>query len=191
MASKEFVDHYEILEVSPNASSATVERVFRFLAKKHHPDVSNTGDSAFFSKLVEAYDTLRDPQKRAAYDASYERQKQIKSELVAGANAAGDDCIERYKLLSVLYAQRRRDFKKPGIGIGTLETLVSFPVEVLNFHLWYFREKGYIGREESGQISITAAGVDQIESINQATVANQLKLGHRPERLQSSTMQSA
>ncbi len=185
MAAPEFSDHYETLEISPNASAATVDRVFRYLAKKHHPDTSTHNDPGMFTRLVEAYETLRDPQKRAAYDVAHENQNRVNSELVDGANAASDDCLERYKLLSVLYAQRRRDFKKPGIGIGTLETLVPFPAEVLNFHLWYFREKGWIGREESGQFSITAGGVDYIESMNESSVSNKLRLEHRPDRLQN------
>lgn len=186
MTKPEFVDYYEALEISPNANAATVDRVFRYLAKKHHPDTSTHSDVNQFTRLVEAYETLRDPEKRAAYDVTYERQTSVNTELVEGANAAGDDCMERYKLLSVLYAQRRRNFKKPGIGVGTLETLCPFPAEVLNFHLWYFKEKGWVGREESGQFSITAAGVDQIESMNQASVSNKLRLEHRRDRLPES-----
>ncbi|TWU24250.1 Chaperone protein DnaJ [Novipirellula galeiformis] len=189
MSSREFVDHYEVLEVSPNASFATVERVFRYLAKKHHPDLTADSDPNLFTKLVEAFETLRDPHSRAAYDRSYEREKQAQAQLVGSANAAGDDCIERYKLLSVMYAQRKRNFKKPGIGLGTLENMVPFPPETVAFHLWYFREKGWIGREESGQLSISAAGVDQIESMNQAAVTSHLRLEHSPERI--SVMQSA
>ncbi|TWU36114.1 J domain-containing protein [Novipirellula artificiosorum] len=191
MSSQEFVDHYEVLEVSSNASPATIERIFRYLAKKYHPDVTANHDVAQFTKLVDAYETLRDPEARAAYDISYERHKQVNAEIVEGANSAGDDCIERYKLLSVLYSQRRRDFRKPGIGLGTLESLVPYPPEVVQFHLWYFREKGWVGREESGQLSITAAGVDQIESIHQATVSNHLRIEHSPAKITDSPLQSA
>ncbi|GAA5505150.1 chaperone protein DnaJ [Novipirellula caenicola] len=185
---KEFVDYYEVLEVSPNASIATIERVFRFLAKQYHPDLAGNrdqsgGDRKHFSKLVTAFETLRDPQQRAAYDREYQQVNQERAELVDAANAATDDCIERYKLLSLLYAQRRRDFKKPGIGLGTLETMVPYSEQTVAFHLWYFREKGWIGREESGQLSITAAGVDQIEAMNQEAVTSQLRLEHSPERI--------
>jgi len=189
MPAAEFVDHYEVLEVSPNASGTTIERVFRYLAKKHHPDVAKAEDGDLFTQVVEAYEVLRNPQSRAAYDVHYERQKSVNTQLVAGANAAGDDCIERYKLLSILYGQRRREMKKPGIGIGTLETLVPFPPEVLNFHIWYFREKGWITREESGQFSISALGVDHIESMNLPAVSRKLRLEHQPSRIQSQETQ--
>ena len=183
MSAEEFVDHYEILEISPNAGSATVERVFRYLAKKHHPDVSDQNDIVYFTQLVEAFDTLRDPERRALFDAAYEQQKQAKVELVETASNSSDDTIQRYELLSLLYAQRKRNFKKPGIGLGTIESLVNYPAEDVNFHLWYFREKGWIGREESGQFSITADGVDQVDSMNLASASETLRLGHKPERL--------
>lgn len=41
------------------------------------------------------------------------------------------------------------------------------PEEVLGFHVWYFREKGWIQREDNGYLSITAEGVDQIELTGQ------------------------
>ncbi|TWU41212.1 Chaperone protein DnaJ [Novipirellula aureliae] len=175
MSSQEFVDHYEVLEISPNANLATIERVFRYLAKKYHPDINEDHDASHFTRLVDAFETLREPEARKAYDVSHQRHQQVQVELVEGANAASDDCLERYKLLSLLYAQRRRNFQKPGIGLGTLETLVPYTPEVVQFHIWYFREKGWIGREECGQLSITAAGVDYIEAFNQPTVSDQLR----------------
>jgi curved DNA-binding protein len=183
MNDEEFVDFYELLELSPNANANTVERVFRYLAKKHHPDTSPGNDCEIFNNLVRAYETLRDPAKRAAYDAAYERQQDAKVQIIEGANAAGDDCVDRYKVLSVLYSKRRSNFKQPGIGMGTLEQLVGFPPGVLEFHLWYFREKEWVKREESGQFSISAGGVDHIESMNQPAVSDHLRLEHRPDAL--------
>lgn len=183
MNNEEFVDYYELLELSPNANAATVERVFRYLAKKHHPDSSPNNDCEMFNKLVNAYETLCDPAKRAAFDGAYERQQDAKIKIVEGANEAGNDCVERYKLLSILYSKRRSDFKKPGIGMGSLEEMVDFPPEVLEFHLWYFRQKEWVAREEGGQFSITAGGVDQVESMNQPAVTDHLRIEHRQEGL--------
>jgi curved DNA-binding protein len=39
-----FMDYYEILQVSPNADQTTIERVYRLLAKKYHPDNAEEGD---------------------------------------------------------------------------------------------------------------------------------------------------
>ena len=160
----EFVDHYEILEASCNASFETIESVFRFLAKRYHPDCSETGDKQRFSKIVEAYETLRDPERRAAYDKNFEAEKAERSAIVREAGHAASDTADRHHILTLFYAQRRRDMKKPGIGISTLEHMVDIAPEVVGFHIWYFKERGWITREESGVLSITADGVDKIES---------------------------
>lgn len=171
----DYVDYYELLEVSPNASMATIERVFRYMAKRLHPDSSETGDVRKFSKLVDAYQVLTDPEKRAAFDIAYENQRQEKSALVQETGHLNSDSADRHRLLSLFYAQRRRDMKKPGIGVSTLEQVMGLPVEVLDFHVWYFREKGWIMREESGLLSITSEGVDKIESTLSSQREDRLK----------------
>ena len=63
-------DYYEILAVERNASEQDLKSAFRKLAKDHHPD-RNPGDKDAeqkFKELNEAYEVLKDPQKRAAYD---------------------------------------------------------------------------------------------------------------------------
>lgn len=160
----EFVDLYEVLEVSSSASFETIERVFRHLASRYHPDVAVTGDRNRFTQLVNAYEVLGSPQPRAAYDAQYDRFRKQQAELVENAERTGDDCAERHRLLSLFYAQRRRNFKQPGVGISTLESAMKIPIELLEFHLWYFREKNWVKREESGLLSITCEGVDEIEA---------------------------
>jgi molecular chaperone DnaJ len=63
-------DFYEVLGVAKGADEKALKTAYRNLAKKLHPD-SNTGDKALeakFKELNEAYDVLKDPQKKAAYD---------------------------------------------------------------------------------------------------------------------------
>ena len=64
------VDYYELLECERNADEATLKSAYRKLAIKYHPD-KNGGckdHEAKFKAVSEAYDVLKDPQKRAAYD---------------------------------------------------------------------------------------------------------------------------
>ena len=164
MNDRTFVDFYEILELSPGASFETIENTYRYHAKRLHPDAGATGSSEKFKRLVQAYTVLRDPTKRAAYDAAYERNRRDQKSLLVGAEAAADDCAVRHRLLSIFYAQRRRNMQQPGLGITTVEDMMRIPSDLLEFHLWYFREKGWIQRELSGPWSITSAGVDEIES---------------------------
>lgn len=64
---------YDRLGVSPQASTEDIRRAFRQTAKKLHPDTA-AGTEAQMRQLNEAYETLRDPQRRTAYDASLRPQ---------------------------------------------------------------------------------------------------------------------
>lgn len=67
------MNYYKILEVSPNASEEVIRSAYKALAKKYHPDASmNDMDIEEKMKLInEAYETLVDPEKRAAYDTQF------------------------------------------------------------------------------------------------------------------------
>ena len=63
-------DYYEVLGVSRNADASSIKSAYRKLAMKHHPD-KNPGDKkseALFKEATEAYEILKDDEKRAAYD---------------------------------------------------------------------------------------------------------------------------
>jgi molecular chaperone DnaJ len=64
------VDLYTVLGIARDAGDADIKKAYRRLAMEHHPD-RNSGDKAAeekFKEIAEAYEVLRDPQKRAAYD---------------------------------------------------------------------------------------------------------------------------
>ncbi|OZI65210.1 DnaJ C-terminal domain-containing protein [Bordetella genomosp. 1] len=65
----EFKDYYKILGVESSASEDDIRRAYRKLARKYHPDVSKEADAETRMRDVnEAYDVLRDAEKRGAYD---------------------------------------------------------------------------------------------------------------------------
>ena len=65
-----YKDYYSILGVEHGASDEVIKKAFRKLARKYHPDVSKEKDAtARFQEVSEAYETLHDKEKRAAYDA--------------------------------------------------------------------------------------------------------------------------
>ncbi|HEY8050896.1 MAG TPA: DnaJ domain-containing protein, partial [Ramlibacter sp.] len=70
-----FKDYYAALEVPRDADAETIKKAYRRLARKYHPDVSKEPDAeAHFKDVGEAYETLKDPEKRAAYDALGQRR---------------------------------------------------------------------------------------------------------------------
>src|SRR5690348_18342403 len=65
----EYRDYYKILGVQRTAAAEEIKTAYRRLARKFHPDVSKEPDAeARFKQVQEAYEVLKDPQKRAAYD---------------------------------------------------------------------------------------------------------------------------
>lgn len=162
-----FTDYYEVLEISPNANSETIDRIFRYFAQRYHPDNPDTGNRLRFDEIVQAYSTLRDPVKRAQYDIQHKDHWVSHRELADEASdrkGSERDVDIQARLLSILYVKRRRDMENPGIGNVELERLLGCPREHLEFHLWYLKQKGWIGTLENGLLAITVDGVDRTHS---------------------------
>lgn len=160
------LDCYEVMQLSPNADSETVERVYRILAQRYHPDNVETGNAEIFIQLTEAYRILGNPEARAGYDAGYRRTKTLQWKIFDQAEAATGREGEKRKregILELLYAQHLHDPEEAGISIHSLEQFLGCPREHLKVALWYLREKGFIQRTDNGRYSITLAGFEEAE----------------------------
>ncbi len=71
-----YQDYYKILDIERNADKATIKKAYRKLARRYHPDVNSEADAEDkFKELNEAYDVLKDTEKRKAYDQFGENWK--------------------------------------------------------------------------------------------------------------------
>mgnify|MGYP002363673513 FL=1 len=166
------LDFYEVLQLSPNADTETVNRVFRLLAQRFHPDNKETGDAEWFKVLVEAHDVLSNPEKRAAYDARHAHRQKARWKIFENAEAAKGVEGERRKrqgILSLLYLRRMTEPRDPGMSLQELELLLGCPKEHLEFALWFLRENAWIVRADNGKVSITAKGVERAEASGSVT----------------------
>lgn len=165
MAGLETPDYYEVLQVSPNADQDTIQRVFRHLAKRYHPDNPETGDGDRFRQLFDAFQVLSDPEQRVQYDVKHADLKSARWKFLDQESAHDDISVDRRlraALLSILYIARRNDAEKPGVGDLELERALDCPTEHMRFHIWYLKENGWVQRTEAGKLAITASGVDLV-----------------------------
>jgi curved DNA-binding protein len=160
-------DHYEFLQISPNAQAETIHRVYRFLAARFHPDNPETGDPEKFLLLNRAFEVLSDPERRAEYDArlrSKQGQPNPVFESVDFLDGIEGEMNRRLAVLSLLYRRCRANVHDPKISLRDLETAMGFPREYLDFTTWYLRTKKLITREDNSDFALTALGVDYVES---------------------------
>jgi len=161
------IDYYEFLQISPNAESETIQRVYRYLASRYHPDNPTTGDPEKFVRLNQAYDVLSDPEKRRDYDLSLRGRQDGPVPGFDGVDFM--DGIEgelnrRLALLALLYRRCRANVHNAKVTLVEVEKQMGFPREYLDFTTWYLRNKKYITREDNSDFSLTVAGVDFVES---------------------------
>jgi len=97
-----------------------------------------------------------------SYQEYWHSKWKVASE-ASGGTAFGDDWEIRESLLSLLYVQRRRDTRHPGLSDFDMSRLLGKPFELVEFHVWYLKAKNWVERLDTGQLAISALGVDQVE----------------------------
>lgn len=166
MEKQGFVDHYEVLQISPNAQDETIQRVYRLLAQHYHPDNKETGNQELFEQVLNAYRVLSDPERRAAYDVEYRvavgNRWKIFDQSTAIQGLDGEK-RKRLGILTLLCTKRMNEPHNPHVTLIEMEQLLGCPREHLEFSLWYLRETGRIQRGDSGRYLLTAKGLETLE----------------------------
>jgi Mn-dependent DtxR family transcriptional regulator len=70
----------------------------------------------------------------------------------------------RLAIVALLYMQRRNSPYDPGVSLMQVEERMGCPREYLEFTVWYLQKKGYITRSDNSSFSLTADGVDFVET---------------------------
>jgi len=168
MPEMEIPDYYELLEISPQASHETIHRVYRYMAARYHPDNLGTGNLEKFTQLTSAYKVLSEPNRRSEYDAQRAtRQPTIRnpiSSTVDFMDQAEGDLNRRLAVLAILYYRRRIYPNSPEVSLAEIEERMGFPRDYLDFTTWYLAKKRYITRADNSDFTLTAEGVDFIET---------------------------
>ena len=189
VADSSLPDYYEILQVSPQADLDTIQRVYRMLAQRFHPDNAETGNDARFRLVMQAYRALSDPESRTAYDVKHKAATALRWRIFGkpdDVDGFEDENKKRWAVLSALYMKRKREPDKPAVRLRNLELLLGCPHEHLQFSLWYLRGKAYVLAADSGCYEITPEGADALEAAGPDVLPKMPKLLEQPR----ATMQS-
>ncbi len=162
------IDYYEFLQISPNADQDTIHRVYRFLAARFHPDNPDSGNVETFNQLKNAYDVLSDEDRRAEYDVTRADGTPIGAPPLSNSidfmDTIEGELNRRLAVLAVLYFRRRANPFAPEVTLAEIERRMGFPRDYLDFTTWYLQKKGYITRADNSDFTLTAAGVDFVET---------------------------
>lgn len=177
------LNYYELLQVDRNSHSTIIRYAYRFLAAMYHPDNAETGNADKFRVISEAWKTLSDDGRRAAYDMSLGVREQSAA-AAAGSpvpqharssefgreslpvspktNLTWNEVELRLAILQVLItARRQRPTSGGASGKMLMDCLNVDSVQEIEFAIWYLREKGLIEMGER-MFMITAAGLDYL-----------------------------
>ena len=170
-----YKDYYAILGVAKDATAEDIKTSYRRLARKYHPDVSKEKDAeAKFKEMGEAYETLKDPEKRAAYDqlGSHAPGQEFRPPPDWGQHYAqgqgGFDDIDLSDLFAGL-AGRRRGANGSGAGNGKFKFVSAFSANAtgqLRFDAANHLLLGSTDADSAAEFSILLTGVNSMTGGN-------------------------
>lgn len=145
----EYKDYYKIMGLEKNTSPEEIKRTYRKLARKYHPDVSKEVDAENkFKELGEAYEILKDPEKRAKYDEygqywQEQKQGQQQQRYQHGAHDRGAADFEEF--ISSIFRQRQQQ-EQPYYEKG----------QDIHAKLTISLEDSFLGSEKTLQLQVPA-----------------------------------
>lgn len=142
------MNYYEVLGVSKTATQEEIKKAYKALVKQHHPDQG--GDAELFKTITEAYETLKDPQKREIYDNPPRNEFNFRYN--------SEDITDIFN--SFFQQTAHRNYRNRDIKLSieiTLEEVLSGKEVIANYKL-------YSGKLSSANIKIPA-GIDHGEAI--------------------------
>jgi DnaJ domain len=160
-------DYYQVLQVSRQADTDTIRRVFHILAQRYHPDNHETGNQEKFRQVVDAHAILCDPEKRAAHDVFLAGEDKGRFKIfdsLENTEGVQAEMRKREGILRLLYGKRLTDPHKPAVRAREFTEMLACPLEHLEFALWMLREQRFIIRSDGNQFEITWQGVQAFEA---------------------------
>jgi curved DNA-binding protein len=196
-----FVDYYEFLMISPQADRAMVEWAARLMLARYGKMNEKQADEQKYNLVKEAYRTLADPKRRAAYDIErLELTEKPAAKAVEGGVSALPARIDgeaidpasihieltaniddvrlqkriRGGIMSALYDVILTRPRNPELGRAEIARAVGISIDEMEFAIWYCREQGLLRTTAQGLYSISTRGVDWVEGGGVAHLSEKL-----------------
>ena len=159
------IDYYEFLQISPHADADTIYRVYRYLAGRLHPDNPDSGDSEMFRLLKIAFDICRvDRETDTTVLPAGVRRSRPLSVAIGFMDSVEGEMNRRIAVLAVLYFKRRANPRIPEVSLAEIQRRLGFPARLSGLHHLVPVKKGYFTKAHNSDFTLTAEGVDYIES---------------------------